>query len=776
MPILLNVLGSSDQKVVEQGSLCVTRVIESFRYHTSRIEELVSTDLLKAMLRLLLPGTTNLIGPAIHTKFLQALGFIATASPRLSAELFKLNVVETLYQILTGVSPPSGTEDVASKIDSVVIVQALIHRPRDQIIETLNVICELLPGVARDVGSRAAEETASSSSQSPPSKASDIKRLELLESGCKDELKRFAVILIPTLADAFSSTVNLNVRQKVLTAHLKMLSNLDTQILIDALKSVPYASFLAAILAQQDHPSLVLMALEAAEILLNRLDDIYRYQFYREGVISEVTKLAEAPVQEEANTTPEVEIVPIPIVKETPNASGRTKKVIAVNPEIDSSDDDDDVDDEENENEDAHDDASASPVSSRGSTMSLDGRADGLPTALTSMQHTIAERAKKFLSVHEQEVKGKQMKKKALKILTNIQSLAKSIENFYLHGGPGDGINLFSKLASYFDDDVLESVTSNELLESEVVRVLLDVFSNPNEQLRNEARSAFLHVFIGHTLTPDGSTTPFSILIHKLQDLLSRTEHFEVNTVHQNTIDGGRSSATSMLAKQIRLKLVADDDSEIPRPYRNIMVSIHAIATFKALDDYLRPRISLVERPSRTRPREGLHNALAALAGISNSYPGLEGAIARSRAWGSGPPAPDALPPPNLHSTRSSHKTKSKSKTATSSTSGPPAASQPRRSSRRQAIAEPPPPPAAPAEPDALDGALECADERQLSDEDMEENTSALDAIVGDLDEDMEEGSTLDPTAVNLVSLHFDFQSYPLFLLVLSLFSHRFYS
>lgn len=298
-------------------------------------------------------------------------------------------------------------------------------------------------------------------------------------------------------------------------------------------------------------------------------------QFYREGVISEVTKLAETPIPEEVNkviVAADTEVVPVPVTKETAIPTGRNKKVIAVNHnENDSSDEDDDDDDDdedeenENENAEAPDDATASPVSSRGSTMSLDGRADGLPTALTSMQQTIAERAKKFLLVHEQESKGKQMKKKALKILTNLQTLAKSIENFYLHRGPGDGVELFTKLASYFDDDVLESVTSNELLESEVVRVLLDIFNSPDERLRNDARSTFLQVFIGRTLTPESSMTPFSILIHKLQDLLSRSERFEVNTVHQNTIDGSRSSAASMLAKQIRLKLVADDDSEIPR-------------------------------------------------------------------------------------------------------------------------------------------------------------------------------------------------------------------
>ena len=146
MPILLNVLGSSDQKVVEQSSLCVSRVVDSFRFQQGKLEELVQPELLRAILRLLLPGTTNLIGPNIHTQFLRVLAIVARASPSLATELLKMDVVDTIYQILTGVSPPSGT-DVASKIDGVVIMQALIHRPREHIYEALNVICELLPGV-----------------------------------------------------------------------------------------------------------------------------------------------------------------------------------------------------------------------------------------------------------------------------------------------------------------------------------------------------------------------------------------------------------------------------------------------------------------------------------------------------------------------------------------------------------------------------------------------------------------------------------------------------
>ena len=772
MPILLNVLSSNDQKVVEQGSLCVSRIVESFRYHPSKLEELVTPNLLRAILRLLLPGTTNLIGPNIHTQFLRVLAFTAKASANLSAELFKMNVVETLYQILTGVSPPAVGEDIASKLDSVVIMQALIHRPREQVIETLNVICELLPGLPKDSGPAVSEFFDIDAASAPPTgsqsssrkKSSNEKRIELLDS-CKDEVKRFAIILFPTLTDAFSSTVNLSVRQKVLTAQIKMLSNLDKDILMEALRSVPYASFLAAILSQQDHPSLVNYALQAAELLLVRLDDIYRYQFYREGVIAEITKLSATAIPEVSdNSTAEL------VDLSGSSSNSKTAEKPARNGQAGGSDDgdsSDDDNDDENDNDEAPEDGSGSPASSRGSTMSIDGAPDHSPSDLTTMQQVIAQRAKHFLEVHETEKNSKIMKKKATKILTSLQTLASDIRSHYLHQGPGDGIKLFNSLANYFEGDVLESVTSAELLNSEVVRVLLDVFNNPDERLSTDARTAFLEVFMGRTVMKKPTTTsaespatPFSILIHKLQDLLSRSEHFEVITVHQNTFDGNRSSAASMLAKQIRLKLVADDDSEIPKSYRNIMVSIHAIATFKALDDYLRPRISLAEAAGARAPgprgsrREGLSNALAALA-AAGPYPNGPGSFQsrlaeRSLANASISTPNNDAPPPSRGSRKSKTKTVPSTTPAGQSSSTTPEKSTSRRSSRRQQAQTEPAALPPPQDEDSLARALECADEHPDDDDDDMDVSAPLDAVLGELEDELEDGPPPDPTAVNL--------------------------
>lgn len=732
MPILENILNNSDQKVVEQGCICVSRIVQSFRHQEDKLEELVSTGLLKAILALLLPGTTNLIGPHIHTMFLQVIAYTAKASPRLSAELLKMNVVDTLYQILTGVSPPSGTEDVATKIDSVVIMQALIHRPKDQVYETLNVICELLPDVTDDglsylddlfdAGYPGRDHQPLSSETK---KASNEKRVGLFE-GCKTEVKRFAVILLPTLTDAYSSTVNLNVRQKVLTAQLKMLSNLDTDILEEALRAVPYASFLASIFSQQDHPTLVTYALQAAELLLKRLESIYRYQFYREGVIAEISVLASRPTKilevrtKDSKPSVDVEVVPEPSAS-TPNQDAELEVVdlMDVDTHSEDNDDDDDGDEEHDGNgEDQDDDDDDSDSSSS---------SDQNPPSLPNIDDIITLRAKKFIEVHEKE-SDRLIRDKASAVLDDLKSLVKDLKECASQDNAEKYSQLFTHLANYFEGDALESITSYELKSSKVVEALLDVFSTDSLMSGTDPRSLFLEAFMGasnknkiKTASSASPATAFSVLVSKLQDLLSRSEHFEVITVHQNSYDG-RGSAANMLAKQLRLKLVAEDDSGIPKSYRNIMVSIHAIATFKALDDYLRPRMHIAaERPRGSRTRDQF------------------AAYAQALAEGRAPPPPET---PSEPTSRPSKKpSSSKSKANEDSEAGPSSASRERtrRSSRRQQTQPPPPPPppAPKARSSSSQDPLECADEERLSDQESLDEHAALNSIVDELQEEL---------------------------------------
>ncbi|KAF2223762.1 ubiquitin-protein ligase Ufd4 [Elsinoe ampelina] len=744
MPILLNVLSSNDQKVVEQGSLCVCRIIESFKWQDEKLEELISVDLLRAVLRLLLPGSTNLIGANIHTSFLRCLAIASRASPRISVELLRLNVVDTLYQILTGISPPSGTDDIASKIDKNVIMQALIRSPKDQIFETLNVICELLPTVAdngltfldelKDAGLPGVGVTAvATRSRTSP----NDKRIKLLQESA-DEVRRFAIILFPTLMHAYTSTVNLNVRQKVLTAQLKMLSNFDTNVIQEALAGIPFASHVASILTQEENPILVTCALQIAEMLINRLGEIYKSQFHREGVIAEIKKLADRPL-----STDEAERLKrhdgskkdqkSQASEDKPPPATSQDEDMEVAEDDEEHHDEDDEEGDEDEDEDGSDSDSSEPevLGSR-----------GMP--FTDVRDVITVRAQKFVKLittaHSSENADE-----AASTVDAIRTLGSDLSRAYQDDNYAKGAELFARLANYFAKDGTDGITSYELLKSDIVDTLLQIFTNENGIGKTQARSAFLKAFMSAsngnfaTGSADSPTTAFSVLVHKLQDLLSRTEHFEVITVHQNAFESNRHSATSMLAKQLRLKLNASDDSGIPKPYRNIMVSIHAIATFRALDDYLRPRISLADQPDLRRIRRQLLGSSVPKAPEDSERPGAEDPATPS-STGNRPVKTSKNP-----------KTLGSNSTPDSSKTGAP--SSLRRSSRRlepEAGEAQTPQGRQPSNEGTTDSPLECADEEKLSGDNEDSADAGMDAILDDLDDDMEADEEDDPSAVNM--------------------------
>ncbi|RVD86466.1 uncharacterized protein DFL_004740 [Arthrobotrys flagrans] len=718
MPILLGVLNSSDQKVVEQGCLCISRIVESFKHLPEKLEELVSEDLLRAILQLLLPGITNLVGPHIYTQFLRVLSILARTSPSLSVAMFKMNVTETLYQIMTGVSPPAATVDFALKVDRVMTMQALIHRPKEQVTETLNVISELLPCLPQDeiFGVPGVPEF-QSHRPSPDDPQLNEKRIALLKS-CQGELRSFAIVLLPTLTDTYLSTVNLQVRQKVLSCQLKMIVNLEVDLLKDALSNVQYASFLASILSQKDHPSVVAGALQVSELLLRRLPDIYRYHFHREGVVSEIRKLAEQPFEIPENSDEEEDD------EEDEDAMRDDKDSSELAPESVPEQTMKDVDtntdtsnksegEDENENEETREDEESSEASESSSLRRL-----AAPASLTIDQWIIV-RARTFIEEHDKDIDGA-AKKEAERVLKTIRDLVGALE------GSNKPKDVFKELAGYFQNtNSLTSISSFELSHSMLVEGLLNVLTGEPAGRKSALRREFLEVFMGQTDPKDGNS-PFSVLVAKLQELLSRSEHFEVNTVHHNAYDGNRSPA-SMLAKQLRLKLVADENSEIPKAYRNIMVSIHAIATFKALDDYLRPRIALSEQPRISRAERGGHlaNALAAFAAAASSS-------------AAGPSNPDGLSA-STRTKKSSRSTRTKKteETPQAESSGDALKTPTKKDKLPKAVRE----------ALAAEEQLECQDERQMSEqEDMDD----MNALLEDLDEEMADSPGSEPGAVNM--------------------------
>lgn len=124
---------------------------------------------------------------------------------------------------------------------------------------------------------------------------------------------------------------------------------------------------------------------------------------------------------------------------------------------------------------------------------------------------------------------------------------------------------------------------------------------------RKKRRELLLDALMHHHDQSAGSTTAASALVRRLQETLSRLENFDITTAISNAADEARRSPTANVARQIRLKLVADnEEGDIPRNCTNLVVSIHAITSFQSLNDYLRPKIAASQ-------------AMSSLAGATSS-------------------------------------------------------------------------------------------------------------------------------------------------------------
>ncbi|KDQ11912.1 hypothetical protein BOTBODRAFT_113824 [Botryobasidium botryosum FD-172 SS1] len=657
-PIIRNVLGYSDQRLVEYACLCVIRIIESFyRSSTDSLETLLDAESVRAINVLLLPaGGSSLVSPSTYSLCLRALSTAAKASPKITIAFLEADIVTTLYHILTGVVPPaedspddavlgsiaaaveSGTgvggddQGLGGSLADMAVMQNLAHRPKDQVEEALSFLSELMPPLPKDgifdhraytekslarlakakakaeraalraaaagthvvsertsreglsesaaaaQGSPSASQRSGSGSgsmttavnptggESASAASTSASRSELLRSK-PEVVGRFMRLMLPVLIEVYAATVTLSLRSKTMTALLKAASFLEAAELQRDLRYVPVAGFVSSILSSRDHPTLVIGALQLVELLLFKLPAEYRPSFLREGVLHEIESLAEK------------ELVPKP------------------KPES----------------------GSGTPAGGSGGEGSLP------PPAVISGLRRLSS-----LAIDPQDaiiLRARVLRFKYIADITEgpgdvaLQSLKSLVERLSEPRATEMGLkHTLREIASLFSSPRL-SISSFELIQSGLVEGLLEFATSEGRMVDVQVRQRlFLETFT--TASADGADTPtahspFSILVKKLQESFTRMESYDVVTVAPGGDDSKRSPA-SMLARQLRLRLVAEG-SDIPRSCSNVTVSIHAIATFQALNDYLRPRIAGI---SKSTSRSRISSVLAAFAAAGGLPPG----------------------------------------------------------------------------------------------------------------------------------------------------------
>ncbi|KAF8948165.1 Ubiquitin fusion degradation protein 4 [Haplosporangium gracile] len=151
------------------------------------------------------------------------------------------------------------------------------------------------------------------------------------------------------------------------------------------------------------------------------------------------------------------------------------------------------------------------------------------------------------------------------------------------------------ELAQYFSRMGVSGISSFEFLNSGLPQSLLGYLTDTSIKYtatqETRIRQFIQEFMVVSQGTPDGSTpTPLALLVKKMQEGLTRMETFEVEAA-QGLLAESRGGPSSSLATQVRLKLSPEEGTEVPSGYQNLIVSIHAIATFRTLDEYLRPRL-----------------------------------------------------------------------------------------------------------------------------------------------------------------------------------------
>ncbi|KAG0010965.1 Ubiquitin-protein ligase, partial [Podila clonocystis] len=664
LPNLENILQYSDQKIVEQVCLCFVRLADSFKSNAAHLQLIITENVLRAILSLLSPHANVIVGPSIYTLLLRFLSTVAEHSPVLGFALLEMDVVDTLFLVLTGTHAPD-TFAEGVKVPNVG------SRSKDQVLEILGTISELLPPLPQDnalFDTEYRHMTPKAKEQDPPS-SSDVEmkqatlegpeKLQELLAAHPERVHRLAKVLIPTLIEVYSSTVHFKVRQRAIHALVKLVYFTGDEQLKSVLKDVELASFLAVILSQQEHQSLVVAALQISHILMTKLPSTYRVYFEREGVLFEISKLAYLGAELSLTKDQSMPEKPEPKVltpsTETPASTASTststnstdanitEEQSAPALDVKDSQVDDDpfseanmgqrllglvtelrnmrerrgqqsVDEQLNAIEGELAKAFTKIASTHGDEPSSEGESSSTRQHLRILQRLVVSGSRSVVTAHKEERglgSGKakdwiferasiivelcedqrgstESSSDAKSALAGLQRIAAGFK------GSSDAASASLKeLASCFADKGTAGISSFEFLNSGLPQGLLDYLTAPPVLSNSTAQTQRYQAFVETFMVPSNAgakSSPFSLLVKKMQEALTRMESFEVEAA-QNSRGDVQGNPSSSLATQLRLKIAPEEGTEVPSTYQNLHVSIHAIATFRTLDEYLRPRL-----------------------------------------------------------------------------------------------------------------------------------------------------------------------------------------
>ncbi|XP_033894830.2 E3 ubiquitin-protein ligase TRIP12 isoform X2 [Acipenser ruthenus] len=333
LPLLTQRLTHQDKKSVESTCLCFARLVDNFQHEENLLQQVASKDLLTNIQQLLVV-TPPILSSGMFIMVVRMFSLMCSNCPSLAVQLMQQNIAETLRFLLCGASNGSCQEQID-----------LVPRSPQELYELTSLICELMPCLPREgifavdtmlkkgntqntdgaiwqwrddrglwhpynrIDSRIIEQInedtgtarAIQRKPNPLANPNTSGHLEVKKDDARAQLmkedpelaKCFIKTLFGVLYEVYSSSAGPAVRHKCLRAILRIIYFADAELLKDVLKNHAVSSHIASMLSSQDL-KIVVGALQMAEILMQKLPDVFGVYFRREGVMHQVKNLAES--------------------------------------------------------------------------------------------------------------------------------------------------------------------------------------------------------------------------------------------------------------------------------------------------------------------------------------------------------------------------------------------------------------------------------------------------------------------------------------------------
>ncbi|KAJ1270393.1 hypothetical protein BS78_06G049000 [Paspalum vaginatum] len=600
VPLLTNLLNYHDSKVLEHASICLTRIAEAFSSSPEKLDELCSHGLVAQAADLV--SVSNSTGQAslstsTYTGVIRLLSICASGSPLAAKTLLLLGISGTLKEILSGSGLVAGTT-----------VSPALTRPADQMNEIVKLADELLPHLPvgtislpmySNVHMKGSVKKSSSSKQGEAGSIQN--KLSGREKLLRDQpelLQQFGMDLLPTMTQVYGSSVSGPIRYKCLSVIGKLMYYCSAEMIQSLLGTTNISSFLAGILAWKD-PHVLIPALQIAEVLMEKLPEIFLKMFVREGVVHAVESLI-CP-EFSGQLTPQMSQLDNHVDSITSSRSRRNRRrnnAVSTN----------------------------EPKGSHSVTANSPPNATEVPN--NSLHALVSNCAKSFkdkyfpsepgsseITVTDELLKLRALCAKLNTTADTIKTKSKGKSKAML----GNSFDALCNVEDQLDGIVAEmlselskgdGVSTFEFIGSGVVTTLLNYLSCgtfgrekvseaniPN--LRNQVVRRY-KAFISVALPSDeGSKTPMALLVQKLQSALSSLERFPVVLSHSGrapTLGGSRLvTGLGALSQPFKLRLCRALGEKSLKDYSSNIVLIDPLASLASVEEFLWPRVQRTE-------------------------------------------------------------------------------------------------------------------------------------------------------------------------------------